>query len=231
MGPRGQLQNTLQHIVRASGREIADEGQADVCELIEVLLRKLNLAPSDAMEDDPLDTDSDGEDERAKKQRRAEQPGQGSADAPDDDEEWQTGLGAVGRKLARRGLLGKRTAQQLGGLAAAPGGKAGGKASAKGKGPKGKGKGFTSYSAAVQAPSPAFAAAAAMPTGGAPPAGMASGTVQPGAAAAPIGVPTGGNLTGGWPQLGAQAAAGGEPIQAVAYAEHQAQLRRGEGQL
>ncbi len=241
VGPRDQLQNTLQQIVRTTGCEIADQDQAEVCELIEVLLRKLNLAKDDqdqdAMEEDTLDisdpdSDGDGSARRPprRKQRKEQPEGQGAAADATEDETWQVGLGAVGKKLARRGLLGKRTVQQLGGLAAGPGGKAGGKGPTKGKDGKGKGDGLITYSAVVQTPPPDPVATATLPAGGASAASMASTTMQPGAAFPPIGVPAGGNLTGGWPQLGAQAAIGGEPVQAAAYADQQAQLRRGEGQ-
>ena len=48
LGPRDHPRKTLQHIVRNSGKEIGEQEQGEVCELIEVLLQKLNLVPPDA---------------------------------------------------------------------------------------------------------------------------------------------------------------------------------------
>ena len=218
LGPRDHLQSTLQQIVHNSGKEIGEKAQGEVCQLIEILLQKLQVeqnttdADMDAPDISDPDSDGDGDREPSRKVRKAQSSTQDQTAAGADDDEWQNGLGAVGKKLARRGLLGKRTAQQL----AATGGKAGGKANSKGKGQAGKGKGYATYSAAVQSSS-AHAAGGERPAGGALPTGTLSATGQPGAASAPVG-----------PQ---PAVAGGESIDAAAYVAHQAQLRRGEGQV
>jgi hypothetical protein len=229
IGIRDQLQNLLQAHVRRSGKQFTDSQRKHTCDNIEELLKIFEAAPDDAMEDeDSLPPLSD--DERAPKQLRAnDKVAEEQADGAADDAEWERGLGAVGKKLVRRGVLGKRTVLQLGAQQAGQGGKA------KGKSSTGKGKGKAiSYSAAVQAPPPPAATMAYAPPSGHGGAASTSATGLPGVAVPPGGVvPAGGNLTGGWPQLGAASATGAPaaqtPVEAMGYTAHQAQLRRGEG--
>ena len=69
-----------------------------------------------------------GDEERAPKQRRArDRDPQALAAETAEDDVWQQGLGAVGKKIARRGLLAKRTVQQLEARQTGQGGKAKGK--------------------------------------------------------------------------------------------------------
>jgi hypothetical protein len=145
--------------------------------------------------------------------------------------DWQRGLGAVGKKLARRGDLAKRTVQQLQARQAQQAQQSG-KAKGKGAG-KGKGKAIT-YSAVVRTPAPPLGAHPSPMPGADGAAGAtraSSATGLPSAAVAPGGVPAGGSLTGGWPTLGAATAAQAAqvPIPAAEHCAHQAQLRRGEG--
>ena len=234
MGIRDQLHSLLQAHVRKSGREFTDRERKRTCANIDELLRdfeaKPEAPPDAAMDGDDLDSlpALSDDDAPAPKQRRArEREPQEQADVQTGDDEWEKGLGAIGKKLARRGLLCQRTAQHLHARRAGQGGKA------KGKGHGGKDKGKSnSYSAALQAQSHQKAATAYTPPIGK--GGASSSTGLPGAAIPPgVVVPAGGNLTGGWPQLGASAASGmpaaQDPIDAATYAAHQAQLRRGEG--
>ncbi len=235
VGIRDQLHNLLQAHVRRSGKEFSDTQRQRTCDTIETLLRVFEDAGGeyDQMEEDSLPPLSEDERaERAPKQPRSSVKGEENPpEEAAEDSEWERGLGAMGKKLVKRGLLGKRTALQLGAQQTGQGGKAKGKTTS-GKG-KGKGKPIT-YSAALQAPPPPTATVSPAP----PPeqGGLAasSSTGQPGVAISPGGVvPAGGNLTGGWPQLGAVAAAAGPaaqaPIDALGYDAQQAQLRRGEG--
>ena len=231
VGIRDQLHNLLHAHVRRSGKQFTDRQREHACDNIEELLKVFEEEPDAAMDEelDSLPALSD-DDERAPKQRRARDRGpQAQAAETEEDDSWQQGLGAVGKKLARRGLLGKRTVQQLDARQTGQGGKA------KGKGAAGKGKGKTiSYSAALQSQPPPTATYASAAPAGAGGTASASSTGLPGAAIPPGGVvPAGGNLAGGWPQLGVPAATGTPaaqaPIAAADYTAHQAQLRRGEG--
>jgi hypothetical protein len=231
IGIRDQLQNLLQAHVRKSGKQFTDSQRKHTCDNIEELLKVFEAEPDDTMGDeDSLADETMGDDERAPKQpRTTDKAAEEQADEAVDDSEWERGLGAVGKKLVRRGILGKRTVLQLGAQQAGQGGKAKGKSTAG----KGKGKAI-SYSAALQAPPPPTATMAQAPPAGQSGAAMPSGTGLPGVAASPGGVvPAGGNLTGGWPQLGAASSAAADaaqvPVEAQGNAAHQAQLRRGEG--
>jgi hypothetical protein len=199
LGVRDQLHNILQAHVRKTGKEFTDTQRQRACDSIEVLLQAVGAKADDTMGESDQDDDA-MEDERAPKQPRTEKTVEEQADEAGDDAEWERGLGAVGRKLVRRGVLGKRIVLQLGAQQVGQGGKT------KGKGAAGKGKGKAiSYSAAVQTPPPVATTASAPPADQSG-AATSSGTGMPGVAAA------------------AQA-----PIDAQAYAAHQAQLRRGEG--
>jgi hypothetical protein len=203
LGVRERLQNVLQAYVRQSGQEFTDSARKITCDSIEVLLQAVGAPADTDMREHDQDDDA-MEDERAPKQPRTEKPIEEQADAADDDAEWERGLGAVGKKLVRRGVLGKRLVLQMGAMQVGQGGKN------KGKGTLGKGKGKAiSYSAAVQTPPPVATVAAGLQPnqgGAAASSGTSSGTGMPGSPAA------------------AQV-----PIDAQAYAAHQAQLRRGEG--
>jgi hypothetical protein len=234
-GLRDQLQDLLHAHVRQSGKDFSERRARAVCDRVEELLKDVGAEDKsdDEMRDDISDpAPSDGEvAERAAKQRREDDSNK------KEEDDWERGLGAVGKKLFRRGVLGKRAVQLLEQNQAGQGGKS------KGKGTKNKGKGPISYSAAVQTPTPPGHPAFS-PSAGATAAGEAtpSGTRLPGAALPPGGVPAGGNLTGGWPLLGGSSATGEaaapatpmqaaayQPVAAADYAAHQAQLLRGEG--
>jgi hypothetical protein len=261
-GLRDHFHRLLQtHVGR---RDFSMQRQKKVVDDLEALLSNFEPKEEDAAMDGDISDSlpstpnmSDGEaKEQAPKQRKSKanrQPGQ-TATADEDDGEWQKALGAVGRKLARRGDLGRRTVQQLAARQEARQAGQGGKAKGKGAG-KGKGK-ANSYTAAgqplAQPPTATYASVAAGADGAAGGQPMSSPTGQP--SATPSGsVPAGGNLTGGWPNLGAPGSAAAAsaaaaqvpgaatssgtglqaaaqvPIDAQAYVAHQAQLRRGEG--
>ncbi len=235
-GLRDQLQQMLQTHIRRSGKEFKDGQQQRVVDNLDELLRDFEEPEDEHMGDDDLDSlpdlsDAEARAERAPKQRRERDRDPQAQDAEaGDDGDWQKGFGAVGKKLARRGVLAKRTVQQLDARQAGQGGKAKGKGTGKGKGKA------VSYSAAVQShapPTATYTSAAAASVGGAPGAPTASATGLPSAAVPPGGVPAGGSLTGGWPQLGVAAAtcapAAPAPVPAMDFCAHQAQLRRGEG--
>ena len=235
-GLRDQLHSVLHAHTRKSGKNFSDRRRQRVMENLEELLRDFEDTEPDAdMEGAELDSlpslgDSDGEPPAAKQRRERARGQDVDAAAAEEEGDWQRGLGAVGRKLAKRGDLGKRTVQQLQALQAQQGGKAKGKGAG-----KGKGKGIT-YSAVVRSPAPPLGTrTSATPTGADGAAGTtpasSSATGLPSAAVAPGEVPAGGSLTGGWPTLGAATAvqAAQVPIPAAAHCAHQAQLRRGEG--
>ncbi len=240
-GLRDQLQDLLSAHVQRGGKPLSDQQQERACENLEKLLKDFevdsgdgdaNMDGSDLSSLPPLSEASDVE-ERQPKQRRAKEKDSKDQDAAEEaQEDWQQGLGAIGKKLVRRGLLAKSTVQKL---AERHPGEGGGKAKGKGKTGKGKGK-HISFSAAVQAhppkaASPPYAQEAAPDQASSP-----SATGLPGAAVPPGGVPEGGSLTGGWPQLhpqGSSSAQGVRPaplVDAASYIAAQAQLRRGEGQ-
>jgi hypothetical protein len=249
-GLRDHFHRLLQaHVGR---RDFSMQRQKKVVDDLEALLSNFESKEEDAAMDGDISDSlpstpnmSDGEArEQAPKQRKSRalrQPDQ-AATADDDDGEWQKGLGAVGRKLAKRGDLAKRTVQQLAARQEARQAGQGGKAKGKSAG-KGKGK-ANSYTAAgrplAPPPTASYASVAAAGADGA--AGvqaMSPSSGQP--STMPSGsVPAGGNLTGGWPSLGAGStaatssgtalhAAAQVPVDAQGYAAHQAQLRRGEG--
>ena len=235
-GLRDQLQSLLSSHVRRGGKALTDKQQQRACNNIEELLRDFESEVDEKMDRSDLDSLpalSDEEAvERAPKQRRSTEKVQTQEESAAENQEWQKGLGAVGKKLVRRGLLAKHTVQQL---EARQSGGQGGKAKGKGKNGKGKGK-IVSFSAAVQAPpptttAPTYAQAAAQDR-----ASSSTAAGLPGASVPPGGVPDGGNLTGGWPQLHPKGAAADQGVRApstvdaAGYTAQQAQLRRGEGQ-
>ena len=242
-GLRDQLHSVLQAHTRRHGRDFSTRKQRRVVDDLEELLKNFENSEvdedmggeiSDSLPSTPNMSDGEAK-EKPPKQRKARgnrPPAQEAA--TDDDGEWQKGLGAVGRKLARRGDLGKRTVLQIAARQAGQGGKAKGKGADKGKGKA------NSYLAAVQAPArpptttyaSAAAAGADGAAGGQP---MSSSAGQPSTAVPPGGVPAGGNLTGGWPNLGAHATASAPaaqvPVPAMDFCAHQAELRRGGGSM
>ncbi len=238
-GLRDQLQALLFAHVNKGGKALSDRQQKRACDNLEELLKDFESDGDENMDGSDLDSslpplsDASEVEEREPKQRRAKgKPSAGQDDSAVEDQEWQQGLGAIGKKLVRRGLLAKRTVQQM---AARQSGDGGGKAKGKGKTGKGKGK-YVSFSAAGQASQPASAGSTYAQAATKDQLSTSSATALPGAAVPPGGVPEGGSLTGGWPQLhpqGSSSVQGVRPpqtVDAAGYAGHQAQLRRGEGQ-
>ena len=156
-GLRDQLHSVLHAHTRKSGKNFSDRRQQRVTENLEELLKDFEDSEPDAdMEGAELDSlpslcDSDGEPPAAKQRRESDRGQDMDTAAAAEEGDWQRGLGAVGKKLARRWDLAKRTVQLLQARQAQQAQQSG-KAKGKGAG-KGKGKAIT-YSAMVRTPAP-----------------------------------------------------------------------------